>query len=70
MAPEADVRAAGVSPRHVWALLPLECQQQIVDLLAQLAVHVIAAQPRYQRADVRAKEQLHAHPSRSNQDPA
>jgi hypothetical protein len=70
MASEADVLAAGVSPRHVWALIPLECQQQIVQLLAHLAVQIIAAQPLYQRADVRAKEQLHVPPSSNNQDPA
>ena len=70
MAPESDVLPSGVSPRQVWALIPLECQQQIVHLLAQLAVQVIAAQPLYQRADVCAKEQVHAHSASSDQDPA
>ena len=70
MAPESDVLAAGVSPRHVWACIPLECQQQIVQLLAHLAVHLIATQPLCQRADLRAKERGDAHSSSSHQDPA
>jgi hypothetical protein len=70
MAPESDVLPSGVSPRQVWAFIPLECQQQIVQLLARLAVHVIATQPLCQRVDPRAKERSHAHSSNSKQDPA
>jgi hypothetical protein len=70
MAPESDVLPSGVSPRQVWALIPFECQQQIVQLLAHLAVHIITAQPLCQRVDVSAKEQGDAHSSSSHQDPA
>jgi hypothetical protein len=70
MAPESDVLPSGVSPRQIWAFIPLECQQQIVQLLAHLAVHLIATQPLCQRADQSAKERGDAHSSSPNQDPA
>jgi len=70
MAPESDVLPLGVSPRQVWAFFPLECQQQIVQLLAHLAVHLIATQPLCQQADVSAKERGDVHSSSSQQDPA
>lgn len=70
MAPESDVLPSGVSPRQVWALIPLECQQHIVQLLAHLAMHLIATQPLCQRADQSAKECDDAHSSSSQQDPA
>jgi len=70
MAPESDVLLSGVSPRHVWAFIPLDCQQQIVQLLAHLAMHLIATQPLCQRVDLSAKEQVHAHSASSDQDPA
>lgn len=70
MALESDVLPSGVSPRHVWAFIPLECQKQIVQLLAHLAMHLIATQPLCQRADHSAKERGDAHASSSQQDPA
>jgi hypothetical protein len=70
MAPESDVLPSGVSPRQVWAFMPLECQQRIVQLLAHLAVHLIATQPLCQRVDLSVKERGDAHSSSSHQDPA
>jgi hypothetical protein len=70
MAPESDALPSGVSPTQVWALIPLEEQQHVVQLLAHLAMHLIAAQPLCQRADLSAKERDDVHPSSTNQDPA
>ena len=70
MLSESDALPLGVSPRQVWAFIPLECQQQIVQLLARLAVHLIATEPLCQRADVSAKERGDVHSSSINQDPA
>jgi hypothetical protein len=70
MAPESEVLRPGVSPRQVWAFIPLECQQQIVQLLARLAVHLIATQPLCQQVDLSAKERADADSSSTNQDPA
>jgi hypothetical protein len=69
MAPESDVLLSGVSSRHVWAFIPLDSQQQIVQLLAHLAMHLIATQPLCQRVDLSAKEHVHAHSASSHQDP-
>ena len=70
MAPESDALLSGVSPRQVWAFIPLECQQQIVQLLAHLAIHLIATQPLCQRVDQSVKERGDAHSSSTQQDPA
>jgi len=73
MAPESDAVPSGVSPRQVWAFMtfiPLECQQQIVQLLAHLAVHLIATQSLCQRVDVSVKERGDVHSSSTNEDPA
>jgi hypothetical protein len=70
MAPESEVLPSGVSPRQVWAFIPLEEQQQIVQLLAHLAVHVVTAQTSCQWSAVVAKERGNVHPSNSKQDPA
>jgi len=70
MAPESDAVPSGVSPRQVWAFIPLECQQQIVQLLAHLAVHLIATQSLCQRVDVSVKERGDVHSSSTNEDPA
>jgi hypothetical protein len=69
MAPESDLLPPPITPTHVWALIPLEYQQHVVQLLAHLAVHLIAAQPLCQRADLSAKERNDVHPSSPNQDP-
>src|SRR5437762_3095744 len=70
MAPESDAVPSGVSPRQVWAFIPLESQQQIVQLLAHLAVHLIATQSLCQRVDVSVKERGDVHSSSTNEDPA
>jgi hypothetical protein len=70
MAPESDSFPSSVSPRHIWAFIPPHSQQQIVQLLARLAMHLIAAEPPCQRMDLNAKEHVHAHSSSSHQDPA
>ena len=67
MTSRSDALPAHIAPTQVWALIPIECQQQIVQLLARLAMHVIATHPPCQRLDVIVKERVDAHPSSSRQ---
>ena len=70
MAPESDVLPPSIAPTQVWALIPLEYQQHVVQLLAHLAIHLIAAQPLPQRVDQSAKERGDVHTSSTHQNPA
>lgn len=69
MVQEAEILVPQISPTQVWALITVEHQRQVIRLLTQLAVQVIAAQVPDQRSACSAKERLYAYPSTSIQDP-
>lgn len=70
MAPNHDSAVPGILPAQVWARVSVERQQQIVQLLAQLAVQVIGAvAPRPDGPDF-WKEAVYACPARTVQNPA
>jgi hypothetical protein len=70
MAPNQDSAVLRIAPAQVWARVSGERQQQIVQLLAHLAVQVIgAASPRPDGSAIR-KEAAYGCPSRPVQNPA
>lgn len=68
LTPAPDV--SHIAPAQVWARTTAEQQQQIVRLLAHLAVHVIGTQSLWRTSPGNQKEATDVRSSKSSENPA